>query len=52
MTTLPIRALHMPQIRIPGLARFIAVVSVVIEVYSEALIKAREAERLYPYASE
>ena len=52
MTTLPIRAPQVPSIRIPGLARVVAVLSAVIDVYSEALTKAHEAEQRYPFASE
>ena len=52
MTTLPIRALHVPQIRIPGLARVVAVVLAVIDAYSEALNMAHEAKRRYPFMSE
>jgi hypothetical protein len=52
MTTLPIRAPFVPQIRIPGFARFVAVVSAVVDAYTEALDQVHEARKRYPYASE
>ncbi len=50
MTTLPIRAPQVPAFHIPGLARAVAVISAVLDVYSEALTKAHEAEQRYPFS--
>ena len=51
MTTLPIRAPYLLQINVPGFARFVAAVSIVIDAYAEALQQTREAQRKYPFAS-
>lgn len=53
MTTFPIRAEHLPQTwTFPRLTRFFAVLSSVLDVYSEALEQAHEVRRRYPFASE
>jgi hypothetical protein len=51
MTTLPIRAPHLPQVwPLPSLARFVALVSLFIDAYAEALQQTHEARRKYPFA--
>jgi len=50
MTTLPIRAPHVPQAwLLPSLARFGALVSLFIDAYAEALQQTHEVRRKYPF---
>lgn len=48
MTTLPLRALHVPVL--PGLARLAAAIDTVMEVFAEAQDMARAAQKRYPFA--
>jgi hypothetical protein len=48
MTTLSLRALHVPAI--PGLARLVAAIDLVMDVFAEAQDMARAAQKRYPLA--
>lgn len=51
MSTLPIRALHLPQVRpLPGFARLVSVVLSVFDVFTEAQNRARAAHKQFPFA--
>lgn len=51
MSTLPIRALHLPQIWPPsGFKRVVALVSAVLDVIDEAKQQAAKARARYPFA--
>jgi hypothetical protein len=52
MSTLSITANHRPQSWVNlGVARVLAAISTVLDVYGEAQQQAREAEKRFPYAS-
>jgi hypothetical protein len=53
MTTLPIRATVLPQLRpLPGLAHIASVALAVIDTYSEALRLTHEVQKRYPFTDE
>jgi hypothetical protein len=53
MSTLQARMPYLPKVRSPWavLSRLAAVITTVIDVFDEALAKAHEAERRYPFTS-
>ena len=53
MTTLPIRALHLPQAwSLPSLTRVAAALLTVLDIYAEAQSEMRAAHKRYPFACE
>jgi hypothetical protein len=52
MSTLPIRAPHLPQslLPIPGFARVVSAVLTAIDVFTEAQRQAAAAHKRYPFA--
>ena len=52
MSTLPIRAPHLPQalLPIPGFKRAVAVALMLLDVFTEAQQQARAAHKQYPFA--
>jgi hypothetical protein len=48
MTTLPLRALHVPAI--PGLARLAAAIDTMFEIFADVQDMTRAAQKRYPFA--
>jgi len=50
MSTLPLRALHIPHVRLmPSFTRVILAIATVIDVFAEAQELARAAHKRYPF---
>jgi len=52
MSTLPLRALHVPALPTTGFSRAVAVVLSVIDVFAEAKAQANAAHKRYPFFAE
>ncbi|MFN3657317.1 MAG: hypothetical protein ACK4UO_08705 [Pseudolabrys sp.] len=50
MSTLPLRAPNVPALPATGLARAVAALLLVIDVFAEAQAQARVAHKQYPFA--
>jgi len=51
MSTLPLRALHIPHVRLmPSFTRVFAIFVTAIDVFAEAQDMARAAHKRYPFA--
>jgi hypothetical protein len=50
MSTLPLRASDVQPVSLPGIARLVSAVVMVIDVFAEAQAQARAAHQKYPFA--
>ena len=50
MSTLRIRAVHMPQLPIRSVTRMVAIVALLFDTFAEAQKRARAAHNRYPFA--
>jgi hypothetical protein len=50
MSTLPIRAAQFQPLSLPGYGRVISFVATLLDVFTEAQARAREAHKQYPFA--